>query len=190
MNSSALHVLLNAHSVSPKYHTLPAPSEAHLDMILRAAMSAPDHGNLQPWRLMLVRGEALARLGDLFATSFAQRNPQASESMIERERGKPQRSPLLILLVSSPKESDDIPQWEQQMSLAAAATHMQLMAQSLGYGSVWLSGDRCQDRWLLDQLGLAAHEQLLGYLAIGTCSENCTAKVRDNPWLVTQEWSG
>ena len=76
------------------------------------------------------------------------------------------------------------------MSLGAAATHMQLMAQALGYGSIWLSGERCQDRWLLEQLGLSEDEWLYGYLAMGTPNENCAGKTRKNPWDVTQDWEG
>jgi nitroreductase len=60
------------------------------------------------------------------------------------------------------------------------------MAQALGYGSIWLSGDRCQDRWLLEQLGLSEDEKLYGYLAMGTPTENCADKERKNPWDIAQ----
>jgi len=187
-NHQAIDLLLHRYSTPAKHQDEPAPHGEHLDLILQAAMSAPDHGNMQPWRFLLVRGAALARLGDLFAESFKRRNPNASAELIERERSKPTRSPLLILLISTPQPNPKVPEWEQMMSLGAAAEHMQLMAQALGYGSVWLSGERCQDRWLLEQLGLSASEKLYGYLAMGTPSEDCTGKARKNPWELTQDW--
>ena len=189
-NIQTVELLLASHSTPAKYHRAPAPQGEHLDLILRAAMSAPDHSGLQPWRFMLVRDAALQRLGDLFAASFQRRKPDAPQELIERERSKPTRSPLLILLVSRTQAHPKVPEWEQLMSLGAAATHMQLMAQALGYGSIWLSGDRCQDRWLLEQLGLSADERLYGYLTMGTPNENCAGKVRKNPWDVTQDWEG
>ena len=189
-NSQSVELLLARYSTPAKYLSAPAPQGEHLDVILRAAMSAPDHAGLQPWRLMLVRGAALQRLGDLFATSFQRRTPDAAQELVERERSKPTRSPLLILLVSRTQSHPKVPEWEQLMSLGAAATHMQLMAQALGYGSIWLSGERCQDRWLLEQLGLSADERLYGYLAMGTPKENCAGKVRGNPWDVVKEWVG
>jgi nitroreductase len=189
-NHQAIELLLHRYSTPAKYHAEPAPHGEHLDLILRAAMSAPDHGNMQPWRFLLVRGAALARLGELFAESFKRRNPDASAELVERERSKPTRSPLLILLISRPQPNAKIPEWEQMMSLGAAAEQMQLMAQALGYGSVWLSGERCQDRWLVEQLGLGADERLYGYLAMGTPTDHCTGKTRKDPWDLTQDWVG
>jgi nitroreductase len=188
-SSSAINLLLQRQSTPAKYQTEPAPVGEHLDLILRAAMSAPDHGGLQPWRFVLVRGAGLQRLGELFAESFVRRNPEASADLVERERSKPTRSPLLILLISKPQPNPKVPEWEQMMSLGAAAEHMQLMAQALGYGSIWLSGDRCQDRWLLEQLGLSQDERLYGYLAIGTPSNQAVERSRLDPWSFTQEWA-
>ena len=185
-----VELLLKAHSTPPKYHSEPAPQGEQLELILRAAMSAPDHAGLQPWRFVLVRGAALHRLGDLFAETHQRRYPQATAEAIERERSKPGRSPLLILLVASPQPDPKIPEWEQLMSLGAAATQMQLMAQALGFGSIWLSGERCQDRWMLEKLGITQDERLYGYLAMGTASEDCSGKVRANPAEFFSEWTG
>jgi len=45
----ALDLLLNRVSVTRL--TEPAPDPAQLDLLFRAAMRAPDHGQLRPWRL-------------------------------------------------------------------------------------------------------------------------------------------
>jgi len=76
------------------------------------------------------------------------------------------------------------------MSLGAAAEHMQLMSQALGYGSIWLSGERCQDRWLLEQLGLGADERLYGYLAMGTSADEPSNKIRPDHKNLTKDWAG
>ena len=36
----------------------PAPDELQLDSILQAASQVPDHGNLTPWRFIVIQSEA------------------------------------------------------------------------------------------------------------------------------------
>jgi nitroreductase len=188
--NAAIDLLLNRHSTPAKHLGAPAPEGEHLDLILRAAMSAPDHGGLKPWRFLLVRGEARARLGDIFAEGYRRRHPQATAELVERQRGKPLRSPLLILLIAHLQECAKVPEWEQMMAVGAAAEHMQLMAQALGYGSVWLSGENCGDGWVQQALGLLPNERLVGYLAMGTPTAEPLAKSRPDPWTFTEEWTG
>lgn len=188
--NAAIELLLNRHSTPAKHLGAPAPEGEHLDLILRAAMSAPDHGALHPWRFLLVEGEARTKLGAIFAEGFSRRNPDAPAALIERQREKPLRSPLLILLVAHLKRHSKVPEWEQLMAVGAAAEHMQLMAQALGYGSIWLSGDSCGDDWVREKLGLLPNERLVGYLALGTPTCAPPERSRPDPWAFTQEWTG
>ncbi len=188
--NTAVELLLKRHSTPARQLTEPAPAGEHLDLILRAAMSAPDHHALRPWRFLLVSGEARHRLGELFAQGFRRRHPEAEEEKIIRQREKPLRSPLLILLIAHLQECSKVPEWEQMLAVGAAAEHMQLMAQALGYGSVWLSGEHCGDAWVERALGLLPNERLVGYLAMGTPSAAPQDKPRPDPWSFTTEWAG
>ncbi|MEW6446338.1 MAG: nitroreductase family protein [Pseudomonadota bacterium] len=188
--NNAIDLLLNRHSTPAKRLTEPAPEGERLDLILRAAMSAPDHGALRPWRFLLVRGEARKRLGDIFAEGFVRRHPDAEPDKIDRQREKTLRSPLLILLIAHLQACAKVPEWEQMMAVGAAAEHMQLMAQALGFGSVWLSGESCEDDWVRQALGLAENERLAGYLAMGTPTEPCPARARPSPSEFSREWTG
>ena len=58
-----LHALTSRRSV--KFLRAPAPKQDELEQILQAAMSAPDHGALRPWRFVLIRGEAIGKLADV-----------------------------------------------------------------------------------------------------------------------------
>jgi nitroreductase len=53
----------------------PAPAPAELEQILKAALRAPDHGMLRPWRFLVVTGEGRNRLGQLFADSLQPATP-------------------------------------------------------------------------------------------------------------------
>src|SRR5688500_7874639 len=78
----------------------PAPSREHLDMILRAAANAPDHGKLRPWRFIVVSGEGRERFGDLMAKTLQQRDPSIAREMLQRERDKAMRAPMIVVVAA------------------------------------------------------------------------------------------
>ena len=45
----------------------PAPSAGQLEAIYQAALRAPDHKELRPWRFIEFSGEGRERLGELYA---------------------------------------------------------------------------------------------------------------------------
>ncbi|HCN46567.1 MAG TPA: nitroreductase, partial [Pseudomonas sp.] len=57
----ALDALLNRVSV-PRL-TEPAPNAAQREGLFQAALRAPDHGQLRPWRFITVEGDGRNRLG-------------------------------------------------------------------------------------------------------------------------------
>jgi nitroreductase len=50
--------------------TAPAPIEAELDVMLRSAMRAPDHGRLRPWRFVIVPTDKRERFGEVLAEAM------------------------------------------------------------------------------------------------------------------------
>jgi nitroreductase len=54
------------------------PTRDHLDTILHAAVRAPDHGRLRPWRFMLIEGNHRKKFGDILAASALRRVPTLS----------------------------------------------------------------------------------------------------------------
>ncbi len=59
--SDVLH-LLHTRNSAPKL-TEPGPDDAALEQILGAALRAPDHARLRPWRFLTVQGERRQALG-------------------------------------------------------------------------------------------------------------------------------
>ena len=66
--------------VSAPVLTDPVPDAKVLENIYKAALRAPDHLVLRPWRFLLVRGEARSRLGKLFAFAAAQSHGSLAEA--------------------------------------------------------------------------------------------------------------
>jgi len=146
----------------------PAPDDDAVRRMLAAAVAAPDHGLVRPWRFVVLRGAARERLGDAFAAALLARRPDAEDAAAEADRAKPVRAPVLVAVVSAPRPSVKAPEWEQLASAAAATQNLLLAAHALGFGAMWRTG------WYVDadevraELGLSAAEKLVGLLYLGT----------------------
>jgi len=154
----------------------PGPEELHL--ILAAGMAAPDHGGLTPWRLITIQGEAIGKLGDVFAQGLLTVSPEADDAAVEKMRRRPRRAPLILAVVFSPKPSDSVSQKDQLLSAGAVAHQLVLAAESLGYGSVWLTGPMAGNPHVTEQLSVSSDEELVAFVYIGKVSDDAMAAKR------------
>lgn len=155
---------------SPLRFAEPAPDDETLAAILRAGMRAPDHGKLRPWRFIVLRGAARQRLGEVMADALRRREPDAPETMIEREREKPLRAPLIVVLAAAIQEGHKIPVVEQLLAAGAAAQNVILAAHALGFGAAWKTGAPAYDAHVKAALGLAPGDAIVGFLYLGTAA--------------------
>lgn len=161
----ALDLLLNRVSVGRLLE--PAPDAAQRELMFRAALRAPDHGQLRPWRFITVDGEARARLGELFAEAQAQ-DPASKPEALDKARAMPLRAPLLVVVVARIAEHPKVPQEEQLLSAGCAAHSLLLATQALGFGAIWRTGALAQHPHVLAGLGLEAEEKIVGFLYVGS----------------------
>jgi nitroreductase len=146
----------------------PAPDELDLHLMLSAAVRAPDHGRLRPWRFVVLKGAARQRLGDLMAEALVHRHPDASAAQIEKERSKPFRAPMILAVAAKVVESSKIPAIEQVLSAGAAAQNVMIAAFALGYGCAWKTGDAAYDSEIKAAFGLAPSDSIVGFLYLGS----------------------
>lgn len=146
----------------------PAPDRDELRELLVAAACAPDHGRLQPWRFVVVDDAARVALGDAFAAAAAERDPAATPTELARARINALRAPMVVVVVGAPRHHPTIPLWEQRATAACVAYGLTLAAHAHGFGAMWRTG------WLGDapkvraHLGLAEHEEVTGWIYLGT----------------------
>lgn len=159
----ALDALLNR--VSAPRLTVPAPDAAQRELLFRAALRAPDHGQLRPWRFLTVEGEALAQLGELFARTLP---ADASPEAVAKARAMPLRAPLLVLVIARVQANHKVPAQEQVLAAGCAAHGILLAAHAQGIGAVWRTGDMAYNPQVAAGLGLDGDEQLIAYLYLGT----------------------
>jgi nitroreductase len=142
----------------------PAPSAADLEQVLKAGLRAPDHGMLRPWRFLVVQGEARSKLAELFVQARAPETEEQRKKLLDA----PGKAPMIIIAVATIRNTDKIPAIEQILSAGAAVQNMSVALHALGYGSVWKTGGVCYDERVNLALGLAATDQIVGYLYVGT----------------------
>jgi nitroreductase len=149
-------------------------------------MSAPDHGNMLPYRFIVIRGEAREQLSQVFAEAATQRglDPQA----VNKQKAKPLRSPLIVAVVARIEATPAIPEIEQLLSAGCAAQHIQLASRMLGFGSIWLTGDNCYDQSVYRAFGLDLDERLVGFIYIGTPVQPPAKKNRPPASTRTEFW--
>lgn len=139
------------------------PDRAALEPILKAALRVPDHGKLEPWRLIVLRGAALRRLGDLAAALAG------DTEMAAKGRAIYDTSVLAVAVISSPKVQPKVPEVEQRASAHALCLNLVNAVESQGWGACWLTGWPAHNPdWAAQAFGCTASEQVAGIVHIGT----------------------
>ncbi len=156
-------------TILPKRLSAPAPDAQQLLLILEAAATAPDHGQLLPWRFVLVPTELRAGLAEVFGSALQERDPLASPEQVRQAREKAFRSPCLLLVIVDGRRGDpDIDLNERIVSAGCAVQNMLLMATALGYGSALTSGKALKSVGLRSFFNLTDGECALCFVSIGT----------------------
>jgi nitroreductase len=146
----------------------PGPSDEELEQIFDAALRAPDHGRLRPWRFALIRGEARTELAEVLIDIAASRAHEASSERDERQRRKAFAAPVIIVLGAAIASATSIPESEQMLSVGAATMNMLNAIHALGYGGFWATGNDAYDEALQSALDFEPTDKILGFLFVGT----------------------
>ena len=169
-------------TILPKRLMAPGPDVQQLALILDAAASAPDHGQLLPWRFVLVPQASRERLAEVFGAALLERDAAATPEQLAQARDKAQRSPLLMLVIVDGLRGDpDIDLFERIVSAGCAVQNMLLMATALGYGSALTSGKALKCVGLRTLFGLGEGEHALCFVNIGTVHSHKRERLRPVP---------
>lgn len=186
---TALDSLLRRASVPARLLREPAPDAAALDLAVSAALCAPDHGGLRPWRFVFIAGEARHDFGDLLAASLARRAPSTPPERLELERAKPLRAPLLVAAGAALRhDRPGVPVWEQEAAAAAGTMNFLNALEAMGFGGVWLSSDALRDPRVKTALGFDEADALLGWLYVGTPGADRPRPERPGPGPFSRVW--
>ena len=170
----------------------PGPSAQDLDAILRLGMRVPDHRKLEPWRVLIIEGDARIKLGEIFAAALSLRDPDAPEAKLADAMRLPLRAPVILCVISSPNHHDPkkTPVWEQQLSAGAVCQNILIASQAMDWAGVWITEDAAYDSHVHAALGMSGHEQIAGFIYLGTARENPMERQRPTVSTKATRWTG
>ena len=172
-------LLQSRQTILPRRLGLPGPDAEQLSQILDAAAHAPDHGQLLPWRFVVVPDGERSALGRAFSEALLERDSSALPEQLQQAYEKALRAPLLLLLVVEDARGDaEIGLLERVLSAGCAVQNMLLMATALGFGSALTSGKALNSSSLRGLFGLNRQEHAICFLSVGTAQRAKPARVR------------
>lgn len=146
----------------------PAPTAEQMDTIYQAALRAPDHKELRPWRFIEFTGEGLTRLGELFAEAEFQEDPSADDDTLNSARKKPLRAPMIIAVIAKvTPDLPKVPKVEQVISAGCAAHGVLLAAHAQELGAMWRSGKYAFDPVVRKGLSLEEDDEVVAFIYLG-----------------------
>jgi nitroreductase len=177
--------------VAPRRLVDPGPSPEQLKSILGAAAAAPDHGQVLPWRFVVVPADKRELLADVFGLALQDRDPKATPEQINNARDKAYRAPFLMLaiarLLGSTPERDaqrlaagemPVSDAERLVSLGCAIQNVLLSAQAKGFGSGLTSGQALMSPRLQSLFGMHEYERAVCCVNIGTVAKAKPPRLR------------
>lgn len=183
----ALNALLHRHSLGPRWMVAPGPSDEQLTLAVQAALRAPNHGRLQPWRAVKVSAEQRPALAALFE-QFARDSGKSEEDVaIERERAF--NGPVLLAWVARIDTAvEKVPAHEQWICVGGAFANFMNAVHIMGYGAKILSGRKCQHPAIVRAF-CADGEQLVGFICIGTATRQLEPREKDEVVGRLSDWT-
>lgn len=131
-----------------------------------AALRAPDHGGLVPFRFAVVQAEDRVPLADLFEQVARQTGKTDSEAVRDRRRALD--APLLVAVIARIDMGHPVAMvHEQWIALGGALTNFLNAAHALGYAGKMLSGAKVRAVPVV-QAFCEAGESLVGWMVLGT----------------------
>jgi nitroreductase len=177
--STIATLMQSRQTILPKRLMAPGPDAGQLQQILEAAASAPDHGQLLPWRFILVPTGARAALAGVFGAALLERDPLATLEQVRQAQEKAHRSPCLLLMVVDALRGDpDVDISERIVSSGCAVQNLLLMATALGFGSALTSGKALKSAALHTLFGLKEGEQALCFVSVGSVQSSRPGRLR------------
>lgn len=154
--------------------------EASIERMLEAATWAPNHHLTEPWKFIVVTGEARARISEALKEVAYGRikapDSETGQKKIEKIGNRLFLSPTIIFIVYVPSDNPKTNPEEDRASVAIASQNMMLVAEEEGLNTNLLSGPIYNVDLFKDALGLTDEEEVYGLMPVGYSTINKPGK--------------
>ncbi len=169
MQNEALDGLLGRYSLGIKHLKDPGPNAHQIEVLIAAALRAPDHGELIPFRFVIVAGDSKNRLAKLFYSYALAKGKDEDSCNIESERVL--RAPVTLTVVARiDLHHPTVPAHEQWVCVGGAITNVLNAAHFMGFSGKILSGEKVRDA-AIGAAFCTLGETLVGWIALGTAAK-------------------
>lgn len=163
-----MDVLTAIHTRRSLGKMLPQPVvEEEILALLEAAVQAPNHFRVRPWRFIVLSGAARERLGQVMADSLQREAPQSTSEQRTAEAAKPLRAPVIIAVAVDLPREERVLLEENICATAAAVQNLLLAAHARGLAGMWRTGPAARDLAVKRFLGLEGTQPLIGFIYLG-----------------------
>ena len=154
-----------------------------LKAILNAGIRVPDHGALNPWKIVVIKKDKLKTIDEeVILPEYKKENPNSSEQSLEIESKRLQRASVILVVLSTPVEHPKIPNWEMILSSGAVCMNLLSCAQSLGYAAQWLTEWYAYNNKVLEYFGGRRDiDKISGFIYLGHKVEEPIERRRPEP---------
>jgi nitroreductase len=186
-----ISVILSRKSVSPKHLKEPGPTEAEIHLMLQAALAAPDHGKLRPWRVVRIPPSQRNALARVFQAAKLEEDPYATQDDLDKAGSKALNAPtLFVILIEPVRGHAKVTVEEQFIALGAALQNMLLTAHSLGYAAMITSGEKLRAHALQSSFAKTPDERVVAFVSIGTPAKGGLARPVPEVHGRISDWRG
>ena len=144
----------------------PLPRET-IEKLLSAAVQAPNHYKVRPWRFVVLTGEGRNKLGEVMAASQGDRKPDLSQEALDKTRSLPLRAPVVIAVGVDKPTEEKVIEVENISAASASCMNILLAATALGLGAIWRTGEWARDAKVKEFLGLDVDQHVVGFIYVG-----------------------
>ncbi|MFW2177365.1 MULTISPECIES: nitroreductase family protein [unclassified Moraxella] len=145
----------------------PAPTQTEVEQAIEVAMTAPDHKGLQPYRFVVLQGNALTDFGKALHQASLDQG-ETDPATLAKALAMPHRSPMIITVISHYREHEKVPHWEQLACASSATQNLLLALQAIGYATVWRTGNLIDTQPVKDYFNVTDKNQIVGFVYVGT----------------------
>ena len=180
-------VVRTRRSVFPKSFTDEPIDDRLIEKMIAAANWAPTHRLTQPWRFVVIRGDARKRFANFLLAHYDEATPVEDRSEVKRKKTyeKPMQSQAIIAICMRRDPNESVPEWEEIAAVGAAVQNLWLTVHAYGLGGYWSSPGSIHA--VGSFLDLEEGTRCLGYFYLGCHDQPPKEGVRD-PWEEKVKW--
>lgn len=157
--------------------------------MLQSAVRVPDHGKRVPFRFIRIEGDARLALGDILARRSLERDPSASDSVIEKDRLRFSFAPVILTVIARLGPDEKIPVQERLLTAGCVCFALLQAAQAMDFGAQWLTGWAAYDPAIRETLGVGNDEVVAGFIHIGSAQVEAPERDRPDPAALIADWA-